>query len=100
MKEYTRNVRFEIKPGKGQEFKTTFDKDIMPLMKKQAGFRGELALVNEDNRGIGISLWDSREHAEEYRTNTYPKVLETLKPVLEGTPSVEIYEVAGTTLSN
>ncbi|MGH7549361.1 MAG: antibiotic biosynthesis monooxygenase family protein [Gemmatimonadota bacterium] len=97
MTQCTRSVQFEIKPGKGQEFKTTMEKEILPLMKRQEGFRGELAMVNDD-RGIGISLWDNREHAEEYRTNTYPKVLETLKPVIQGTPSVESFDLAVTTL--
>ncbi|HUP01506.1 MAG TPA: hypothetical protein VM737_08305 [Gemmatimonadota bacterium] len=99
MTQYTRNVRFDIMPGKGQEFKNTMEREILPLMKKQEGFRGELALVNE-NRAIGISLWDNREHAEEYRTKTYPKVLETLKPVIHGTPSVETYDLAATTLKS
>lgn len=97
--QFTRNVQFEIKPGKGQEFTNMMEKDILPILKKQDGFRGELALVNED-RAVGISCWDTEQHAESYRTNTYPKVLETLKPVIQGTPSVETYIVASTTFRN
>ncbi len=97
MAQYTRNVRFEIKPGKSQEFKSTMEKEVLPLMQKQEGFRGELAMVNDD-RAVGISLWDNREHAEEYRTKIYPKVLETLKSVIQGTPSVENFDLAATTL--
>lgn len=93
MTQYTRNVQFEIKPGKGQEFMTTMKDEVLPLLKKQDGFRGELAMVNDD-RAVGISLWDNREHAEEYRTKTYPKVLETLKSVIQGTPSVENFDLA------
>lgn len=96
MSQFTRNVQFAIQPGKSQEFTNMMEKDILPIMKKQDGFRGELALVN-DNRGVGISCWDSEQHAETYRTNTYPKVLETLKPVIQGTPSVETYHVASNT---
>ena len=99
MTQFTRNVEFDIQPGKGQEFKTVMENDILPIMKKQDGFRGELALVN-DNRAIGISCWDSEKHAEAYRTNAYPKVLETLKPVIRGTPSVESFELASTTFRN
>lgn len=95
MSQYSRNVQFDIKPGKSQEFTTTMEKEILPLMKKQAGFRGELALVN-DNHAVGISVWDSRQDAETYRTNTYPQVLETLKPVIVGTPSVENFDIAAT----
>jgi quinol monooxygenase YgiN len=99
--QFTRNVQFEIKPGKSQEFTNVMERDILPIMKKQDGFQGELALVNENgNRAVGISCWDSEQHAESYRTNTYPKVLETLKPVIQGTPSVETYIVASTTFRN
>lgn len=96
---FARNVRFNIKPGKTDEFKTMFDCDIVPLMKKQDGFRGELALVNE-NRGLGMSFWESEKHAETYRTSTYPEVLKKLDPVIEGTPTVDTYRVAATTLSS
>lgn len=96
MSQFTRNVQFAIKPGKSQEFKNVMDRDILPIMKEQDGFRGELALVNE-NRAVGISCWDTEQHAETYRTNTYPRVLETLKSVIVGTPSVETYDVASTT---
>ena len=96
MTQFTRNVQFAIKPGQSQEFKTVMEKEIVPMMKKQDGFRGELALVNE-NRAVGISCWDSEKHAESYRTNVYPKVLETLKSVIQGTPSVENYDLASNT---
>ena len=96
MSQFTRNVQFELKPGKSQEFKNTMEKDIMPLMKKQDGFRGELALVNEKH-AVGISVWETPKHAETYRTHTYPQVLETLKPVIVGTPSVETFDIAATT---
>ncbi len=99
MTQCTRSVQFEIQPGKGQEFKTTMENEVLPLMKRQEGFRGELAMVNDD-RGIGISLWDNREHAEQYRTKTYPKVLETLKSVIRGTPSDESFDLAVTTLKS
>lgn len=99
MTQFTRNVQFAIKPGKSQEFKNVMEKDILPIMKKQEGFRGELALVNE-KRAVGISCWDTEQHAEAYQTNTYPKVLETLQPVIQGMPSVETYDLASTTFRN
>jgi heme-degrading monooxygenase HmoA len=94
----TRNVEFEIKPGKASEFKTKFDNDVVPMLKKQDGFRGELSLVNPQNRAIGISVWDSEKSAEQYRTDTYPKVLKTLESLIQGTPRVEMFEVATSTI--
>lgn len=58
-----------------------------------------LTLLDEKNHAIGISLWENRESAEHYRTSTYPKVLEKLQPVIQGSPTVETYEVATSTLN-
>lgn len=90
---FTRHVEFDIKPGQANAFKTKFDGEIVPMLKKQDGFRGELTLVNPQNHAIGISLWDSEKSAEQYRTDTYPQVLRTLEPMIQGTPRVETYEL-------
>ena len=95
---FTRNVQFEIKPGKAEEFKSKFDSEVVPMLKKQNGFRGELSLVNPKNHAIGISMWDSEKNAELYRTDTYPKVLELLKGLIVGTPRVATFTVATSTI--
>ena len=94
----TRNVEFEIKPGKAEEFKTKFDNDVVPMLKKQEGVRGELSLVNPQNRAIGISVWDTEKHAETYRTDTYPRILKSLEALIVGTPRVEMFQVATSTI--
>lgn len=96
--QYTRNVHFELKPNKAQEFRTIFDRDVVPTLKSEDGFRGELALIR-DNQAIGISMWKDRQSAERYQNTTYPKVLKILEPLINGTPSVQTYDVATTTLS-
>jgi heme-degrading monooxygenase HmoA len=96
--QYARNVHFQIKNGKADEFTRVFEKDVLPLLKKQKGFKEELTLVNRE-RAMGISLWDDRASAESYQTSTYPEVLQKLNPVIEGTPRVETYDVATTTIS-
>ena len=96
---FTRNVEFEITPGKVEEFKTKFDGEVVPMLKKQDGFRGELSLVNPENHALGISMWDTEKNAELYRTDTYPKVLELLKGLIVGTPRVATFTVATSTVS-
>jgi len=96
---FTRNVEFEIKPGKAEEFKSKFDGEVVPMLKKQDGFRGELSLVNPENHALGISMWDSEKNAELYRTDTYPKVLDLLKGLIVGTPRVATFTVATSTIS-
>lgn len=96
--QFTRNVHFELKPNKAQEFRTLFDRDVVPMLKAEDGFRGELALIRE-NHAVGISMWKDRQSAERYQNTTYPKVLKALEPLMSGDPSVETYDVATTTLS-
>lgn len=95
---YARNVHFQIKNGKSDEFARLFNNEVIPMLKQQKGFRDELTLVNSD-RAMGISLWDSNASADSYNTTAYPKVLQTLNPLLEGTPRVETYQVAASTLT-
>jgi hypothetical protein len=46
---------------------------------------------------VGISLWDSREHADAYNSGSYPEVLRELTRLVEGTPTVQTYDVANST---
>ena len=94
---FARNVHFQIKNGKEQEFKSLFETKVVPMLRKEKGFLEELTLVNKDG-AIGISLWDDRKNAEAYQSSTYPKVVEALQPLLTGTPKLETYEVSVTTL--
>jgi len=99
MTRFARNVQFQIKDGKTPDFLKILNTDVLPMLKKQDGFRDELMLLS-GSRGMGISLWDERKHAEQYGTSVYPEVMKKLTPVLEGTPKVEMYEVGATTLTH
>lgn len=96
---FARNVQFQIKSEKHADFNRIFANDVLPLLKKQKGFKEELTLVNHD-RAMGISVWEDRASAETYESTTYPRILEKLSPVLEGTPRVDTYEVAASTLTS
>ena len=94
---FARNVHFQIKSGKHDDFKKVLTGEVLPLLKSQKGFREEVMLLERD-RGMAISLWEDRPSAEAYQTTTYPQVMQKLSPMLEGTPKVETYDVAATTL--
>ncbi len=95
---YARNVHFQIKPGKDQEFTKLMQSEVIPTLKKQDGFRSEVALVNGQH-ALGISLWNDRASAEKYATTGYPQLLTKLGGVIEATPKVETFEVAATTIT-
>ena len=95
--QFARNVHFKIKNGKEKEFTTLFEKEVIPMLRKQSGFQNELTLVNPDG-ALGISVWENRKSAEAYQASTYPQILAKLNPVIVGTPTVKTYDVTATTL--
>jgi len=90
---FARNVHFQIKSGKETEFNNLFEKEVLPMLRKQNGFQEEVTLVNPKGANF-ISLWDNRKNAETYETATYPQVLAKLSVCIDGTPKVETYETA------
>jgi len=90
---FARNVQFQIKTGKEQEFNGLFEREVLPMLRKQEGFQEEVTLVNPKG-AYAISLWDNRKNPETYATATYPQILAKLNVFLVGTPNVETYETA------
>ncbi len=93
-----RNVKFQIKAGKRDEFTRLLNDELIPMLKKQDGFRTELALIHND-QASAISVWKDSDSAMKYEKDAYPQLMRRLEPVIVGAPTVEKYEVAGTTLS-
>jgi len=95
---YTRNVTMKLKANCAPEFTRTLENEVIPMLRQQKGFRDEIALVApERNEVVGISFWDRKEDAELYNRENYPEILKTLSKVVEGTPRVELFEVANST---
>jgi len=96
---FARSVSFRLKPGRSAEFTQLIDKDIIPMLRKQKGFRDEMTFVTPGGAdAVAISMWDQKENAEEYGHAAYAGALQTLKWVVEGTPRVQSYEVSNSTL--
>jgi hypothetical protein len=49
---------------------------------------------------VAISLWDKQDSADAYGRDTYPQVLKSLDKLVEGTPTLESYEVSNSTFHN
>ena len=95
---YTRNLTMKLKANSASEFTRTVEKEIIPLLRKQAGFQDEISLVSpERNEAVAISFWDKKESAETYNREKYPEVLKTLSKTVEGTPRVETFDVSNST---
>jgi quinol monooxygenase YgiN len=95
---YTRVVSMQLKPNTGREFLELFDKQILPALRKQPGFRDELLFVDPGGPEVlAISLWDSKESRDTYDRTAYAEVQKTLAKVTSGTPKVQTFQVAYST---
>src|SRR5258708_19491969 len=87
---FARTVSLRLKPNTMNEFTRTFDKEVVPLLRKQSGFQDEITFaVPEELDVVAISLWDTKEHAEAYNTAGYPEGLKILITVLHATPKLQ-----------
>ncbi len=95
---FARNVSIHLKSNMLSDYTRTFENEILPLLRKQKGFRDELTLSNPASLDvIAISLWENRADAEAYNTNTYPEVLKTFARMIDGTPKVQTFEAVTST---
>jgi hypothetical protein len=95
---YARNVSFHLKSNMLADYTRAFDKDILPLLRKQNGFKDEITFAGPNGIDvIAISLWDDKADADKYNTNSYPEVLKTLARFIEGTPKVQTSDVVSST---
>jgi hypothetical protein len=95
---FARHISMKLKPNSAPEFNRIIENEILPLLRKQNGFRDEITFVApERSLAVAISLWDTKGDAEAYNRAGYPEVLKGLTKAVEGTPNVETFEVANST---
>ena len=96
---FARSVTMRLKPNAVSEFNKTLEKEVLPLLQKQKGFRDELTLVSSNGTEVvGISLWDQKQDAEAYNRSAYTEVQRIVSKVIEGTPQVQTYDVSLSTI--
>jgi len=95
---FARNVSIHLKSNMLSDYTRTFEKDILPLLRKQNGFKDEITFAGPGGVEVtAISLWENKTDAEVYNTNTYPEVLKTMARFIEGTPKVQTSDVVTST---
>jgi hypothetical protein len=88
----------KLKPNSTVEFTQRLEKEVIPMLRKQSGFRDEITFVAPGGTdAFGLSLWDNKQNAEIYDRAHYAEVTKILAKVVDGTPRVETYEVANST---
>jgi hypothetical protein len=96
---FARTVRMHLKPNSWTQFTQTMEKDVIPLLRKQPGFRDEVTFLPADGSGdaVAISFWEKRENADAYQRGAYSEVLKAVAMVADGTPNVQTSEVSNST---
>lgn len=92
---FTRVVELNGKPGKSDELTKTFNDQILPILQKQRGFQDEIVLLSDTDpdRALGISFWDTKEDAELYHREQFPKIQDAIRHLLNGEPVVRTFNV-------
>lgn len=96
---FTRHLTMKLKANVVPEFNRAIENEILPLLRKQPGFRDEISLVApERSEAVSISIWETKESCENYNRSGYPEVLKITTKFVEGTPKVETFELLTSTL--
>ena len=96
---FARTVRMQLKPNSVGEFTMVVEKEVIPMLRKQQGFKDEITFVPSDGgkEAVAISLWEQKENAEAYSRGAYPELLKAMAKVIDGTPQVQTSEVSNST---
>jgi hypothetical protein len=90
-----------LKSNTQSDYARTFETQILPLLRKQKGFKDEITLSNPGSQdAVAISLWENKSNAGDYNTNTYPQVMKTLAKVIDGTPRIQTFDTVISTFHN
>ena len=96
---FTRHLTMKLKANVTPEFNRVIENEILPLLRKQPGFRDEITFVAPERlEALAISFWETKENCETYNRTGYPEVLKITSKFVEGTPKVETFELLTSTL--
>ena len=96
---FTRNVTMNLKANIAPEFNRIIENEVLPLLRKQPGFRDEITFVApERSEAVAISFWETKENCETFNNTGYPEVLKLVSKYIDGTPKVETFELFTSTL--
>lgn len=95
---FARRVSTHLKPNSVAQFTRIEEKEVIPAIRQQKGFRELTAFVSPSGtEAFVITLWDGPESAEAYGRETYPRLVKLLGSVIDGTPVLESYNVSNST---
>lgn len=95
---FARRFSVHLKPNNVAEFTEKEEREVIPVIRKQKGFRDLIAFVSPSGtEAFVITLWDGVENADAYGREAYPRLVKVLANVIEGTPILETFTVSNST---
>ncbi|HXZ32884.1 MAG TPA: hypothetical protein VEH30_11435 [Terriglobales bacterium] len=95
---FARIVEFVPRSEKKDEFIKKMKDEVLPILKKQAGFLDILPLFPEakNEKAVHITLWMEKRDAERYEKEVFPKVEDIVRPYLTTPITWKLYNVETT----
>src|SRR5437879_9736190 len=92
---FTRAVELTSKSGKSRDLSNAINEQVVPMLKKRAGFVDEIVLVSdaERDRVLALSFWKTREDAERYHRERYNTVREKLQHLIDAELVIRTFDV-------
>jgi quinol monooxygenase YgiN len=90
---FARMLEFVPKMERKEEFIKVVKNEILPILKKQAGFLEILPFFPEmrTEKVLFFSIWTEKQYFERYQKDWFPKVEEIVKPYLTTPMTYKLY---------
>ena len=86
--------RYQTKPESLDKVAQIFEKEAVPLVSRQSGFRGLYLMTKPAGEFMILNIWDTEQQATAWPQNPeHQKVVAQLRPLLGGPPIRDGYEV-------
>lgn len=93
---YARVTTIQFQAGKTDEANRIIKDSVVPAMKEQKGFKGQLVLTQRDtSKVVSVNLWETEADLTAFETSPrYPELMGKIGGILAGPPVTERYEVS------
>ena len=92
---YSRVVSFTVLPDTCELTREVLHENIVPVLRKQQGLVDLLILQSssEPNQFLAITLWQTKDHADNYHRDVYSQLTGMLEAYIDGGVDVRFYNV-------
>ena len=96
---FARTLSIRVKLEMFSEFAKVVEREIVPLLRRQKGFRDEIVLAVPGSRDVMmLSFWETTEDADAYHNSAHREALTLLAGMVEASPRVGSPDVLHTTM--